>query len=889
MLIKLRDGGFWHRNRFVLAAFVIPFVMMLAGYASVGVVPFGDIQAPTHDWATQYHPFLLDLRRNLRSGELPMWSWMGGGFNYMAMVAYYLISPWNLLACLVPDGLLPAFTTVSTCARVALAGPAMAVFLRGTYGHDGPVLTLAGCSFACCGFLVGYHWNVIWLDAVSLTPLVVLYESRMLESGRAAPYILSLWASLCMNFYIGFFTCIFALVTFAGFHVMKWDGWNGFRRRFLRIVIASLVAIGMAAVVLLPAYLALRETYAVSGAPPDLSGTNFGLDGGLAGFLSGMCMVAGNALNFTEPTYIYATLPNIFCGTVTLAMYILFLMDKRIGRRQRLFSLGLLAFLFASCVLRVLDYAWHGMHFPNMIPHRFMYLSSFVLVDGAFREAVLPWERDARRTAVLSVAVFCLVAGGVMGMRIEAVSFLAWWVGSAAAVAVALLFYGFSRGEISADGLSKALSLFVLAQCCVACVCGVRTGSDTSRADGGVDPGGAAMERLVEAAYVSTDGEPVDWRMESLRPFHQNTCFAYGFEGVSMFHSMADARASRFFEMLNGSGNPPMNRYTYVDGGPVVDAVMGIRYLYAPEDKCRNRYGLEEVARDSGVVLLENRYRLPMGFMADGALAGWGAEDPPGRWPDRFASQEAFFRAASGVAGKLFIGVDPSVHSYDGVEGSPSGIGEGVYSYSYTRGGKSYCSMFLEYDVPEDGLYFVYADGVGLYGTIITAGGDTSAYLSAYAGVKCVGELDAGEKIIVEAVLYGKDVRLGRDAPADREVCVRVARMDTDVFEAGFDKLSRYGMELLSRTGSGLSGRVEAGEDGLLFLSFPSSPGWTAKVDGKPVEILSVGGMTALRMSAGEHFIEMSYRTPGLAVGAVISVVSACAGAAWCFRRKMPV
>lgn len=53
------------------------------------------------------------------------------------------------------------------------------------------------------------------------------------------------------------------------------------------------------------------------------------------------------------------------------------------------FSIGLLAFLVASFNVNVLDYVWHGMHFTNMIPHRFAYLFSFVLVVMAYRAYTL--------------------------------------------------------------------------------------------------------------------------------------------------------------------------------------------------------------------------------------------------------------------------------------------------------------------------------------------------------------------------------------------------------------------------------------------------------------------------------------------------------------------
>ena len=41
--------------------------------------------------------------------------------------------------------------------------------------------------------------------------------------------------------------------------------------------------------------------------------------------------------------------------------------------------------MFLSCIIRQLDYIWHGFHFTNMIPYRFSFLISFVIIVMGFR------------------------------------------------------------------------------------------------------------------------------------------------------------------------------------------------------------------------------------------------------------------------------------------------------------------------------------------------------------------------------------------------------------------------------------------------------------------------------------------------------------------------
>ena len=55
----------------------------------------------------------------------------------------------------------------------------------------------------------------------------------------------------------------------------------------------------------------------------------------------------------------------------------------------------------------------------------------------------------------------------------------------------------------------------------------------------------------------------------------------------------------------------------------------------------------------------------------------------------------------------------------------------------------------------------------------------------------------------------------------------------------------------------------------------PCSDGWTAKVNGKDVEIIKAHyGLTAVAVENGENSIEFTYNTPGLKEGIIISILS---------------
>lgn len=74
--------------------------------------------------------------------------------------------------------------------------------------------------------------------------------------------------------------------------------------------------------------------------------------------------------------------------------------------------------------------------------------------------------------------------------------------------------------------------------------------------------------------------------------------------------------------------------------------------------------------------------------------------------------------------------------------------------------------------------------------------------------------------------------------------------------------------------GNRLTGKVNMTNAGRVFLSIPNVAGWTAKVDGVEVEIDTTNvAFMSLKLDAGEHTIELNYRTPYLKQGGYISVV----------------
>ncbi len=81
---------------------------------------------------------------------------------------------------------------------------------------------------------------------------------------------------------------------------------------------------------------------------------------------------------------------------------------------------------------------------------------------------------------------------------------------------------------------------------------------------------------------------------------------------------------------------------------------------------------------------------------------------------------------------------------------------------------------------------------------------------------------------------------------------------------------------------SGFTCHIDMARENLVFFAVPYDEGFTATVNGEGAEVLRVsGGMMAVRAPAGENEIVFRYQTPGLAVGAAVSLAALAVLAAY--------
>ena len=111
----------------LLSAFLLPAAVFLLLLWKNRILPFGETTLLFSDLDSQYIEFMAEYRRILTGEGSLFYSWHAGlGMNFIALIAYYLASPFNFLLVLFSESQLPLAVSLITTLKLGCAGAAFA-------------------------------------------------------------------------------------------------------------------------------------------------------------------------------------------------------------------------------------------------------------------------------------------------------------------------------------------------------------------------------------------------------------------------------------------------------------------------------------------------------------------------------------------------------------------------------------------------------------------------------------------------------------------------------------------------------------------------------------------------------------------------------------------
>ena len=788
-------------------AFFIPMVIMVIIFIQRGIFPFGDESFLRTDMYHQYAPFFSEFQHKLRNGGSLLYSWdIGMGVNFAALYAYYLASPMNWLIMLCPKSLVIEFMTYMIVFKIGLSGLTFAWYLKKHCKTDSIGIGFFGIFYALSGYMAAYSWNIMWLDCILLFPLIMYGLEKLVREGNGFLYCITLGLSILSNYYISIMICIFMVLYFGALLILeKMDDWEDYTDACIRFAVYSLLSGAMAAVVLLPEIYALQST-----ASGDI---NFPKT--LTSYFSIFDMIARH-LTCVETEIGLDHWPNIYCGVAVLMFFLLYVVCKKISVKERAVYCGLLLIFFASFSTNVLNFIWHGFHYPNSLPSRQSFIYIFLMLFVCFRAFMYLEETPKKHINAAFLGSICFVLLAEKLIDAKHFHFSIFYV----AIIVLSMYAGvLHMFKIGKRELAACLAL-ILVSVEAAANTAVTSVTITSR---------EAYTRDNEDVHMLMDMvEPSDdfYRVEKKTRKTKNDGAWMNFPSVSLFSSTANADLTEFFKRMGCEAST--NSYSITGSTPLVDSLVSIKYALYSEEVPNTE--LWAYMKESGeTYLYENLYTLPLGFVISHSVEdNWQFKmDNPGE------VQNDLCQALGNDAVLQWIDSNTS--------------------------GKN-CTFTPDVD----GYYYVY----------VTNKKVKSVKAAVPSGSKTFNNTDRGYLLELGSLVAGNQITLTSQTDGQDMKC-EVYRFSDEAMISLYEKLNKTPLKLTSWEDTKLAGTVNAAERGVLFTSIPYETGWTVKIDGEVAETEKIfEAFLSVDIPAGEHEITFEYFPAGLKPGIIITLAS---------------
>lgn len=844
---------FLSKNRIFIVTFFVAFSIMLAAFGVNQMYPVGDRQILVIDAWHQYYPFLSEFHNKIQSGGSLLYNHnIGLGVNFWLLSAYYTNSPLNWLSILVPSQYITEFMMVATAAKIAFAAMFMAMLLHWLYRRKDSFLLVFGLLYAFSTYFMGYYWCIMWLDSIMLLPLIILGLHKIIRGGREFLYIFSLAIAIISNYYIGYMICIFVAIYYVYLSLVYYKPKNALSlcSQTLRVVFFSLIGVALSAFVLIPTYHGMQLASSAKFTFP----TKLVFDRDFVTVLNRM-------LPAVKPAVVEG-LPNIASGTLSLYMLYLYFRNRRIRLSEKIGSFVFIMFLLLGFSTNILNFVWHGLHYPNGIPFRFAFVFVFFVVTTAYRAFVC--FDGVRVSEILGFTAAMLLyllysSGGAVDTYVAIIAMVP--VITCGVILAKLAGY-VSPERLPAQpgklrrGAAFALVAFVVIESFAGAIYGVAVTGSSSRSKYrlyGDDVAAALAEmRRVDSGI---------YRTEMARIYTTNDSSVYGYRGASVFSSTLNSRVTVFLRKLGAMGDGPSNRYSLPMSTPIFDSLFNIKYFIGRNELGTAEFtGYTDLGRWNDVRLLRNDYALPLGFFAPNSVL---AVDSTSNNP--FNVQQNLYMKLAGERFDFYKKVTPSI-----VCENATGTYDGSlrYSYSLTNSDKEGRAV-ISYVFEEDGDYYVYVFAPkvqnGSYHIMQSPGAEERVenYEVRRGIVVPTGRVKAGGNIEIELKL---------EKGFANHIDYAIVKGNHREFERAFERINMYPFEVTRFEDTLIEGKITAPENGYALITIPYENGWSAEVNGQRAVISGFkDAFILVPVRMGDNTISLSYFPEGLREGLMLS------------------
>lgn len=809
-----------------ILSFVIPIGIFLIVCALNDLFPLGKHYLNIYDGNLQHTGFLEYFKNVLLGNESLFYSFKGAlGYNFYAILIYYLSSPLNLLSVFFTNESIYIFYTIIILLKIGLCGLTCSILLK--YFRINKYIILFASTYALMSYNILYYLNIMWLDSVILLPLVVLGIEKLIKENKKTLYFITLSLSILFNFYIGFMICIFSVIYF----IYKYFLIQQKKRRqeiLKKFLIISFLAGVVCSIILIPVFFEL-----INGKISGFSQANqtdyftFSLD-----FFNAFYKITPASFTATDISY---GSPNVYISLFIISLVLLYFFNKKVSIKEKIIIAIVLAFYLLCFSFNLFDYSWHMLQRPIWYPNRYSFTLSLFLIIIAYKSFINLDAFKINKFVVITFLVVCCIifSSAIYNNVLNDKQRVVFLILSILLLIDYLFIFSYKKN------LKLLLILFLGLELFINSYCIVKKTPHENR----VKYYSKSFSSLSKDLKIIQDRETSDfYRIEFNSTPNYNNGSLFSYNGINFFSSIRDSKTMNYLENTLGVKVSDGCSVTYNSNNPIINTYLGVKYFDGEEHE--DYY--ERISKKNRYIYY-NDLTTPLFYLVDDSV-----------YNTKFTKDRVYNYAS------IYKNVvkDNSKLIDENFEIKTNNL---IVKDKYIYRKKTFGEFKYYKTIKEDAwLSFYDMDQFSFYSPHIYINGKE---INDLFNKRTTLFLRKGDKLLIDYTITSEKV--------DRNN-IRVYLINHSSLKKYSDKINKNKVNIIKHDkDSYLKAKINVKDDKVLATTIPYSKGWNVYVDGKKVKKeLIYDTFISINLTKGTHIIEFKFIPRGFIIGLIISIVS---------------
>ncbi|MBP3920622.1 MAG: YfhO family protein [Bacilli bacterium] len=812
-------------KKYVLMSFLIPCIMMILLYLSVGVIG-GNKNILTVDLADQYIAFFNALKNIFNGTISPFYTFsktLGG--NFFGIITYYLMSPFNLLTVFFKISNMPTCILIINILKISFAGLTSYIYFSKSFKQK-KISLMFSIIYSLMAYNIVYSQNIMWLDGVILLPLIFLGIDKLIDN-KPLLFYLSLTISIICNYYIGYMSCIGSLIYFVYKSYLN-------EKKIVIKKIASfikylLLAVLTSSVILIPSILYLLGGKADGILTEFIPNQKFPL----------LDIITRFYIGSFKTSDLEGGCPNIYISLISIVLVIYYFFNSKIDKQEKKATFILISVFLISFIVYPIDVIWHTFKHPYGFPFRYSFIFDFILLIIAFK-SILNIDK-IEKTFIKKFLLYSLILTIVIDKLLYTSNMYYKVFGTFILLTIYLLYLAKRKSKT----ISNFILLLVVAEMFInsyLIVLNIKY-QDKEKYEQFINTTGNIINNINDESF---------YRLEKDYSYSTNDELLLNYNGISHFSSVYEGSNNELLGKYLGI----FNRFyiTNYNGSTLVtNSLFNIKYLLSK----RNLSYYSKIKTSNGINTYLNKYNLPLGFMADSNILNIELEEY-----EPFINQNNILKSMDKQIENVFYKNEYNIKLNNLKL-------DDKLTYKKLNKNKD-ASLKITVNLNHSGLLYGYLSSkthqkidILLDGNSIIDINDQNNY---YYNILELGEFYKSDKVDIEILLLEDTLKLDD---------IMFYTLDLEKFNNAINILNNNTkIEINEFKQDYIKATIDTPKDKILYTSIPYDDGFKVFVDGKKTnKNKCLNTLLCLDLEPGHHEIVLKYETRGLKIGIIMSAL----------------